>query len=494
MCGGAHGKPCESKGLGNGCDKIGIASNYAFNMKHKNRYFWITMLGTIAFVGACGGGDDGVCDPDALTGCDNGLVCERVQGGEPTCLAPVVVRGQVFDLLDDSAVAGARIVALDINGAAVSSVAISDSAGSYELPIPSTRLEDGTPVPLELTLRADAAGYLTFPSGLRQSLPIDTGAAVVDNEKHVVQSALTDIALLELPAGAGTGEIYGSVELPAERVGVLVVATGVDGVGYSGVVNLSGEYRIHNLPPGSYTVTGYGRGVNYQSAQIDLAEAEAKVDLVLDSAAPGTVTGSIELANAPGDAVTTVILAVESTFDDFWGRGQTVPGLRAPEPGEAANVSSAYTIENVPAGRYVVLAAFENDGLVRDPDLSIGGTVTLHIEVLPGMTTEVDGFKVTEALQIFGPGADAPEPVTGNPTFSWKDDASEDQYLVEVFNAFGELIWDTTINGVTGADPVVEYAGDPLIPGMYYQFRVTSSKDGVPISRTEDLKGVFYAQ
>ncbi|HQP36195.1 MAG TPA: hypothetical protein PLI95_13495 [Polyangiaceae bacterium] len=31
----------------------------------------------------------------------------------------------------------------------------------------------------------------------------------------------------------------------------------------------------------------------------------------------------------------------------------------------------------------------------------------------------------------------------------------------------------------------------PLSPGMYYQFRVVSMKGGVPISATEDLKGVF---
>jgi hypothetical protein len=29
------------------------------------------------------------------------------------------------------------------------------------------------------------------------------------------------------------------------------------------------------------------------------------------------------------------------------------------------------------------------------------------------------------------------------------------------------------------------------MPGMIYQFRATSIKGGVPISQTEDLKGVF---
>jgi hypothetical protein len=32
------------------------------------------------------------------------------------------------------------------------------------------------------------------------------------------------------------------------------------------------------------------------------------------------------------------------------------------------------------------------------------------------------------------------------------------------------------------------------MPGMFYQFRAVSIKDGVPISATEDLRGVFTSQ
>jgi hypothetical protein len=39
----------------------------------------------------------------------------------------------------------------------------------------------------------------------------------------------------------------------------------------------------------------------------------------------------------------------------------------------------------------------------------------------------------------------------------------------------------------------VSYEG-PLEPGMYYQFRTVSIKDGVPISATEDLRGVFVLE
>src|SRR5688572_28606164 len=132
----------------------------------------------IALLSGCG--DDSACDPVANSGCDEGFTCEEVPGGDPAsgCFAPLVVRGRVFDRTNDAAVAGARVVALDVNNAAVSSVAVTDAEGNYELQVPTDRMSDGTPVGGDLTLRADAAGFATFPSGLRVALPVDTGTAV----------------------------------------------------------------------------------------------------------------------------------------------------------------------------------------------------------------------------------------------------------------------------------------------------------------------------
>jgi hypothetical protein len=446
------------------------------------------------------GGDDDVCDPVAQSGCDDGFVCEVVQaedGGEadPGCFAPVLVRGQVFDLQASTPVADANIVGLDVNGAAATSVAVSDIAGNYELVIPSTRRSDGTPIPVELTLRADASGYQTFPSGVRQSLPVDTSTAVVDGDSGplVVDSALTDIGLLAFPAGSPTGSIAGSVSVPDDGAGVLVVATDGGGVGHAGIANRDGGYEIFNLGAGEYEVTAYARGRNYEAVQVSLADAErAIVDLSAVDVATGTVSGTVQIVNAPGGSVTSVILVVESTFDELLARGQAVPGLRAPPPPAAGNIAGEYSIEGVPAGNYVVLAAFENDDLVRDPDLSIGGTSILHITVEPGGDTVVDGFKVTEALAVLSPGADAPEPVSEPLTLSWDDDSSEDEYIVEVFDAFGEQILMSSIPGVSGAIPTYDYDGPALESGMFYQMRVTSLKDGVPLSRTEDLRGVFF--
>jgi hypothetical protein len=145
----------------------------------------------------------------------------------------------------------------------------------------------------------------------------------------------------------------------------------------------------------------------------------------------------------------------------------------------------------------VVLAAFENDFLVRDPDPSISGTQILHLQVPDGSSYEIDiasSFKVTESLVVVSPGAAEPELIAGNPVFIWEDDSSEIKYSIVVYNAFGEEVWrDDELPRVNGSPQVtVTYGAGPLQAGMYYQFRATSWRSDGPISQTEDLLGVFY--
>jgi hypothetical protein len=442
----------------------------------------------------CGGNDDKTCDAVAQSGCDDGLVCEQVTDGEPTCFAPIQVRGKVLDLADTQGIAGARVVAVDVNGAAVSSVAVSASDGTYALPIPAQRSADGTPAAFPVSLRADAAGYQGFPGTVRQALPLDVGAAAADGDGFVIKSALTDIGLIAQP-DAPTGSIRGKVEVPDDHAGVLVVAES-GGKGTAGIVSRDGEYTIFNLAPGPYTVSAYSVGHVYTAKDTDVAASAVTVDLALASDAPGSLTGDVTFADAAGVSNTSVVAFVESTFDPLTGRGIAPPGLRSPRTG-APNVTGPFSIDGVPPGRYVVVAAFENDGLVRDPDLCIAGTDDVHVQVTAGQPATPTSFKVTGALEVMAPGADVAEPVTGTPTFTWADDSSEDQYLVEVFDSFGQLVWTMTTPGVSGGMPSLDYGG-PLIPGMYYQWRVTSSRQtggggaSCNISRSEDLRGVFY--
>jgi hypothetical protein len=449
-----------------------------------------TGLSIVALLLAAGCGDDDPpppkkagCEVGTSNNCEAGQICEEVEGGTPACFAPLLFRGHVFDVSDDSAIEGARVVARDANGAAISPVAVTDAMGAYELRVPGKRTAGGALASGDVTLRADAADYLTFPRAPRVAVPIDVTTAT--GSPPSIASALTEIGLIPLD-GDSAGSVSGHV-LSNKPGGTLVVIGSA-----TGIADLNGAYTVFNVPPGSVTVEGYSPGVNLVSASADVtADAEtAGVDLEVAGTTTAVVSGNVQIVNAPGGATTSVILAVESTFEEAVARGEAPPGLRA------GNVSGAWSIAGVPDGTYVALAAFENDLLVRDPDTSIGGTELVHVTVAGADIALAEGFKVTEALTVIGPGADEPAEVTGPFELSWEDDSSEDSYNLAVFDALGNLTWETTgIVGPKGSMPVVvSYEGPALEPGMFYQFRATSIKDGVPISATEDLRGVFVAR
>jgi hypothetical protein len=451
-----------------------------------NRARSIPALCLALLLAHCGGSDDQpepekpkACDPAAQTGCKDGQACETVSGGQPACFAPVSIGGKVFDTVTTAGIEGAHVVARDANDAAVSGIAVTDASGAYTLRVPAPRDASGKPVKIEYTMRADAQGYLTFPEPPRVALPVDISTATGDPPK--VASTATDIGLVPLGDATNLGSVSGKV-LTDQPGGTLVVAGGSTATADTG-----GLYTVFNVPAGSVTVSGYLAGVNLVPATADVkAGAETKdVNLSAGGAASATVSGTVQIVNPGQGKNTSVILVVEDTFVENAARGEAPPGLRA------ANVGGAWSIADVPDGKYVVLAAFENDYLVRDPDTSIGGTDIQHITV-SGAGVDVPGFKITGALDVISP--DGGQEISGTPTFSWVDDSSEDHYTVQVFDALGNEVWNVdNVIGPNGNKPAeAPYAGPALTSGMYYQFRATSiSKGGAPISRTEDLRGVF---
>ncbi len=447
--------------------------------------------------------EGGACDPtqpDPFCATDN--VCAELAAGGHACYPPVLVEGRVFDAQTTVGIEGAHVIALDDQATAITDVAISGVDGAYSLDVPVARNADGSPVEITTTLRSQAQNYQPFPSGLRTSLPIETTGATKGETGWVIRLPLTDISLIPLPAGEqGRPSIAGTVLAEDASAGVLVVAEGGGGA-LSTVSAKDGAYTIFNVPAGAYTVSGYAAGVVLNPASATVAATPLTgIDLTRADVALGSVSGNVQIVNAPGGSLTSDVLVVESTFDDTFVRGEVPRGLRTPLSGPPS-VSGDFEITNVPPGRYVVLAGFENDGLVRDPDPNIAGTQIVTIEMpSPGSPISLPGsFKITEALAVVGPGADGPEAISGTPTFVWEDDSSEDFYSVVVYDAFGNLVWeDQDVPSQSGGDNVsVPYAGPPLTTGMYYQFRATSwrSPGGNvgPISQTEDLRGVFFVQ
>jgi len=457
--------------------------------------------------GACGAPEGGACDPSS-TVCAGNMTCAEHEGGQTMCRLPVNIKGMVFDAATDAGIKAAQIVALDDRATAVTDVAESDAAGNYVLDVPVPRTADGTPITTYIvTLRASARDYQTFPGGIRTALPIRTDAPEKTDTGWVIDNALTDIALIGLPTDQrGRPSISGTVKAGDQSAGVLVVAeTGAPGAP-AGVSDRGGVYTVFNVPNGPVKVRGYAADVQLTPVDTTVAGADIKnVDLLQSDAALGEIAGSVAIVNAFGGAVTSIVLVPTSTFNETFARGEVPRGLRTPLVGPP-NVSGAFLITGVPEGTYKVLAAFENDQLVRDPDLNIAGTQIVEITMAaPGTHMDVaTSFKVTEALDVVGPGAEAAESVTAPVTLTWADDSSVDKFEVIVFNALGDMVWcradsvtcpagGGSLPSVSGSANVSVIYDGPLDPGMYYQFRATSWRGTSPISSTEDLRGVFFA-
>lgn len=472
------------------------------------------------------------CDPDAVpvppgeeaedapAVCAHGLACEPVDGSDDyVCGTAVEIRGLVTDSASGDPIEGALVAALDQTNAPVTDVVATDSCGYYALPVSVRRTADGefaeTP---KWTLNVSAQDFLPFPAGVRPALPIDLADAMPDPNPHdddgdtsgedyvddVIDNGATSVAMIRLPSAQAGGAIVSGTVTGEGVAGMLVVAEGTSGARAPyGIVDAGGHYTLFNVPDGEATIRGYRRGIEVEPAVV-MANGEAIEDVDLpvvtaDYDDLSTINGTANIVNAPGGSVTSVVLVPVSVYNELLERGPVPVGLRVPEPPLAPDVSGAFGFEGVPSGTYKVLVAFENDFLVRDPDEGIAGTAILEITVGVGEHIDLaESFKVTEALEVFGPGRDAPEVVDAQPVLSWADDSSEDGYDVVVYNALGELVWETTIPGVSGSDRVdLPYEGPALVPGMYYQFRATSWRmtggggNQLNISRTEDLRGVF---
>jgi len=453
-----------------------------------------------ALLTACSSSSHGPCDPAAPASCPAGSVCEPVTGGAPACLPPLVLRGEVRDLVSAAPVAGARVVALDQNRAAASAVAIADAGGAYTLEVPARRDASGAPAAAAVTLRADAEGYQSFPGGLRSALPIDLAAAafVSGAGRWELASSLTGLGLLSLPADPTRARIRGTAQVPASRVGVLVVAE-QGGVGHAAIADRNGSYAIFNLPapasPTRYQVAAYAQGAQFAPASVDLAAGgEGRADLALSGASSASFSGNLIYNNGVGPP-TQVALAVASTYLAALDRGETPPGLVA-----RVTSGSSYGFTGVPDGTYRVLASFDVDGAVRD--VSGGGNTASPTVTVSGGAVQgaVPGFKLCGAVDLTSidgqavPGT-APVALTGaTPTFVWQRQStysSADTYRVQVLDALGQAVWDHAQAAAPGTNQAT-YAGPALQPGMFYQLRI-QALDATPeqLSQTEDLRGVF---
>jgi hypothetical protein len=405
--------------------------------------------------------------------------CKKSSNDTPTTGS---LKGTVTDNSNSQALSNVKIIVYDANTNAPSGNAVlTGSDGTYQV-----QLNPGT-----YYLNLSKQGYNGIPAaGIAPvSVTIEVGKEVINNFQ-MQASSITNGGLISGKVTAGGNAVPG----------VLVIANNGTN-GYSSVTGTDGTYSIYNVPAGTYQLQGFLSNYNSvaQSVTVTANTESSGKDITMTSGATGSVTGTVTfLATNNGE--------VDVTLTDVLTK-QTIPGL------VTKTVGGAYTISKVPNGTYIVRASYANDSYVVDPDWILKNgepTVTISGNALS------QNFSVTGAVKLVSPTNDStttkPVEVTSStPTFTWTAYSSTSDYVIEVSDINGNVIWGGFTKGNTITKNIVipknqlsivfnsdSKASSTLKSKNIYRWRIYASKDDNSsstgwklISVSEEQRGLF---
>jgi hypothetical protein len=338
-------------------------------------------------------------------------------------------------------------------------------------------------------VRVFAQGFSPVPPANVDPLPVQ----VQENQTSEVRVEVFGLATPET-----LGWVRGSVRSAAGQAvpGALVVAD-VAGEFRSTTTDSDGGFVLHNVPAGMASVSVWKAGVNFPAlddVQVVAGQETGGIVVTASSAPTTVVSGSVSF------------LAVENGVTDITithpGTHEVIPGLRT-----FNSTANQFSLTSVPNGTFDIVASLDNDGFVLDPDRIVKfGVPSITVTGLP---VTVD-FDVTDAVPLLTPvdNEEVPLPAAdADLVFSWEAYPSTSDYVVEVVNESGEVIWggfaddgtkEVSTTGTTIGFNVDASATEPLEVGRYYQVRIYASKEDQKqvsgytlISSTEALRGVF---
>ena len=394
-----------------------------------------------------------------------------------------IVKGTITAVTSGEALGDVRIIVFDSQtNSPIGSTVLSASDGTF-----SIELDPGT-----YYLNLSKQAYQKIPS-----IGVSPVSFTVELENETVRdyqmqtSSVTNGGLISGTVSNGTNGISG----------VLVIAE-TGSTGASSVTADDGTYTIYNVPAGSYTVKGYI--FDYNSDEINVtvtANTEStENNITLIQGVSGSVTGAVTFL-ATDNGVVDVTLTHPITKE-------TIPGLST-----TTVDAGAYTIPKVPNGIYIARASYSNDTYVVDPDWIVkngepevtvnNNTVTLPFSVTGAVTLTSPTNAMTTTVPV--------EITTAVPTFTWVAYASTNDYVIEVSDINGNVIWGgftkegSTITKniiIPKAQLSIEFNSDgnatsTLKTNTIYRWRIYASKDAVGdpgwqlISSSEDQQGLF---
>lgn len=351
---------------------------------------------------------------------------------------------------------------------------------------------------LPYSLRVSAQEYMPSPPFNGNAIPFQVG----DSGSIKYRNFALKKDSLAIDAGTIDGYILSATGVPI--AGALIIAINQDNSRtVCGISGPDGYYILYNVPPGTYDIEvhtqGYYQTTSVTSITVTTGNTTSNVGVTLTAVTGAGLEGRITFLASQNSLIDITLVHPESHIG--------IPGLNT-----IMVDGNNYTIDSIPPGTYIPWASYQNDGYVMDPDwIRKFGLPTLTFNEGDSTIQELN-FSVTNAVTIISPTnhPDTLIPVyiqNTVPTFKWEAYSSTQEYIVGVYNSYGELIWggyDTSNNvlhpNLGTIDTVVfnfdSSATEPIKWGRTYRWKVWADKggdDGVQqlISASEDLMGLF---
>ena len=405
--------------------------------------------------------------------------CSEDSSTEPP--PPTVIKITVKSADDSSAVSGANVVLYNANSGEAVSRVLSGSDGVAQFNNASAG---------NFYVRIAAQGFMEIPQGSVSPVPFSVATSQTYTQTYFMN---------ELP---GTfGKIDGTVT--PNLSGFLVVATSSGmNTEYHTYSGPDGYFVLFNVPYDTYEVdamkSGY-QSTNQPQVTLSAGSSSATVQINLNQITGSTLSGMVTFL-AVENGIVDVSLLDKISYS-------VVNGLTT-----MINVSREYSISHIPSGQYVAWASYKNDGYVMDPDWIFKNPGALFVS-FSGDSAKVIDFSVTGAITIVSPTNPPTEVVPAQadslvPTFRWNAYPQTKEYIIEVRDINGNLIW-----GGFKPSGEIQHAQIPkewnsvefnfdgsavsqLQPASIYQWRIYSDDDAAAgvqtlLSASEDLMGLF---
>jgi len=405
--------------------------------------------------------------------------CSEDSSTEPP--PPTVIKITVKSAGDSTAVSGANVVLYNANSGEAISRTLTGTDGVAQF---------NNAYAGNFYVRIAAQGFVEIPQGSVSPVPFSVATSQTYTQTYFMNEL------------QGTfGKIDGTVT--PNLAGFLVVTTSSGmNTEYHTYSGPDGYFVLFNIPYETYTVdamkSGY-QSINQPDVTLSAGNSSATVQINLDQITGSTLTGMVTFL-AIENGIVDVSLLDKISYS-------VVNGLTT-----MINASRVYSINNIPDGEYVACASYKNDGYVMDPDWIFKNPGALFVS-FSGDSSKVIDFSVTGAISIVSP-TNAPTEIIPAladslvPTFRWTSYPQTKEYIIEVLDINGNLIWGGfKPNGEIRHTQIpkewnsVEFNFDgsavsQLQSGSIYQWRIYSDDDdaaGVQtlLSASEDLMGLF---